>query len=136
LNDRCKEIAVTVQRDPELREAERRWLNGDSALPVVTILVSRGANAEAAAVARLALTRPDCLDAAELEAALARIAASPPGWAEALASFAESPSPEAWCELMRFVPPEYAYQRMRDTIRRLRKLGVSARILHSRASFT
>ena len=111
-------------------------MNGDSALPVVTILVSRGANAEAAAVARLALTRPDCLDAAELEAALARIAASPPGWAEALASFAESPSPEAWCELMRFVPPEYAYQRMRDTIRRLRKLGVSARILHSRASFT
>ena len=109
-------------------------MNGDSALPVVTILASRGANAEAAAVARLALTRPDCLDAAELEAALARIAASPPGWAEALASFAESPSPEAWCELMRFVPPEYAYQRMRDTIRRLRKLGVDGDRLFRYAS--
>lgn len=29
---------MTVQRDPEIRDAEQRWLNGGSALPVVTIV--------------------------------------------------------------------------------------------------
>lgn len=125
---------MAVQRDFELRDAERRWLNGGSALPVVTLLLSQGAKVEAAAVARLALARPDCSDATELEAALARIAASPPGWAEALARFAEAPSPEGWRELMRFVPPEHAYQRMRDTIRRLRTLGVDGDRLFRYAS--
>src|SRR3970282_2495990 len=82
------------------------------------------ARVEASAVARRALPRPDCPDAEELEAALARVAAAPPGWGEALAGFAGAPSPEAWRELMRFAPPEHLYQRTRDAIRRLRKLGV------------
>ena len=126
--------AVAVQRDSELREAEQRWLNGDSALPVVALLVARGANVEAAAVARLALARSDCPDAPDLEAALARIAASPAGWAESLASFARSPSLEGWRELMRFVPPEYVYQRQRETVRRLGSLGVSGDLLFRCAS--
>ena len=125
---------MTVQSDPELQDAEQRWLNGDSALPVVTLLVARGANVEAAAVARLALARSDCPDAPDLEAALARIAATPAGWAESLASFARSPSLEGWRELMRFVPPEYAYQRMRETVRHLRKLGVDGDRLFQYAS--
>lgn len=115
---------MAVQRDFELRTAERRWLNGDSALPVVRLLEERGAKVEAAAVARLALARPDCQDGEELEAALSRIAAAPAGWGAALADFAEVPTPEGWRELMRFAPPEYFYQRTRDAIRRLRKLGV------------
>ena len=115
---------MTVQRDPEIRDAEQRWLKGGSALPVVTLLLSRDAKVQAAAVARLALARPGCPDAEELEAALARVAAAPPGWGDALAGFASAPSPEAWRELMRFAPPEYLYQRTRDAIRRLRKLGV------------
>jgi len=125
---------VPVQRDSELRDAEQRWLNGDSALPVVTLLVSRGANAEAAAVARLALTRPACPDAMELEAILDRLAASPAGWTESLAEFARSPSRERWRELMRFVPPEYMYQRHREAVRRLRSLGVDGDMLFQCAS--
>ena len=125
---------MAVQKDPELHEAERRWLNGASALPVVTLLLARGANVEAAAVARLALARPDCPDAPELEAALARIVASPPGWAEALVEFAKSPTRDGWRELMRFVPPEYAYQRLRDTVRRLKALGVPGDMLFECAS--
>lgn len=125
---------MTVQRDPELRDAEQRWLNGGSALPVVTLLLSRDAKEQAAAVARLALARPGCPDAEELEAALARVAAAPPGWGEALAGFAGAPSPEAWRELMRFAPPEHIHQRTRDAIRRLRKLGVDGDILFRCAS--
>ncbi len=125
---------MTVQRDPELRDAEQRWLNGGSALPVVTLLLSRDAKVQAAAVARLALARPDCPDAGELEVALAKVAAAPPGWGEALTGFASAPSPEAWRELMRFVPPEYIYQRTRDAIRRLRKLGVDGDSLFRCAS--
>lgn len=134
LDDRYQDKAVTVQRDPELREAEQRWLNGGSALPVVTLLLSRDAKVQAAAVARLALARSGCPDAAELEAALARVAAAPPGWGEALSGFASAPSPEAWHELMRFAPPEYFYQRTRDAIRRLRKLGVDGDSLFRCAS--
>jgi hypothetical protein len=125
---------VEMQRDSELRDAEQRWLNGDSALPVVTLLVSRGKEAEAAAVARLALARPGCPDAADLEAILDRLAASPAGWAESLAEFARSPSLERWRELMRFVPSQYVYQRQRVAVRRLRSLGVDGDMLFRCAS--
>ena len=123
-----------MQRDPELRDAELRWLQGDSALPVVALLEARGAKTEAAAVARLALTRPDCPDAPDLEAILDRLAASPAGWMDSLAEFASSPSLERWRELMRFVPPEYAYQRHREAVRRLRLLGVQGDTLFQCAS--
>ena len=125
---------MTVQRDPEIRDAEQRWLNGGSALPVVTLLLSCDAKEQAAAVARLALARPGCPDVEELEAALARVAAAPPGWGKALAGFASAPSPEAWRELMRFVPSQYAYQRQREAVRRLRSLGVDGDMLFRCAS--
>jgi hypothetical protein len=126
---------MAAKRDFELRNAERRWLlEGQSALPVVQLLEAQGATVEAGAVARLALTRPGCLDAAELEEILDRLAASPPGWAEALAAFAKAPSVERWPELMRFVPPEYLFQRHRETVRRLRALGVDGNMLFRCAS--
>jgi hypothetical protein len=53
---------------------------------------------------------------------------------ESLAEFAKSPSLERWRELMRFVPPEYAYQRHRETVRRLRSLGVDGDMLFRCAS--
>jgi hypothetical protein len=123
-----------MQRDAELRDAERRWLNGASALPVVTLLLSRGAHAQAAAVARLALTQPGCPDAKDLETALARIAALPTGWSESLAEFAKALSLERWQQLMRFVPAQYFNQRHRETVRRLRKLGVSGDLIFRCAS--
>jgi hypothetical protein len=126
---------MAVKRDFKLRDAERRWLlEGQSALPVVQLLEAQGAMLEAGAVARLALTRPDCPDAAELEAILDRLAASPPGWAEALAAFAKAPSVERWQELMRFVPSEYLFQRHREAVRRLRALGMDGSMLFRCAS--
>lgn len=103
-------------------------------MPVVKLLVSRGANTEAGAVARLALAMPNCPHAAELEAALARLAAFPEGWERSLAEFAEAPSLERWRELMRFVPTDYAYQRLRETVRRLISLGTNGDALFRCAS--
>jgi hypothetical protein len=120
-----------MHRTFELRAAERRWFEGGSALPVVKLLRSSDARVEAAAVARLALSRTGCPDAAELEAELARLAALPAGYEQALKEFAKHPSPESWRELMRFVPREYAYQRLRETVRRLSALGVNGDALFS-----
>lgn len=126
---------MAVRRDLERRHAERRWLlEGQSALPVVRLLEAEGATVEAGAVARLALTRPECPDARELETILDRLAASPPGWTQALAEFAQAPSLEQWQELMRFVPPEYLFQRHREAVRRLRALGVDGNMLFRCAS--
>lgn len=40
----------------------RRWFNGDSSLPLVLRLRELGFDDEAAAMARLALRDPECLD--------------------------------------------------------------------------
>jgi hypothetical protein len=123
-----------MHRTFELRAAERRWLEGGSALPVVKLLRYSDARAQAAAVARLALSRTGCPDAAGLEAELAQLAALPAGYEQALKDFASNPSSESWRELMRFVPTEYAYQRLRETVRRLSALGVNGDALFSCAA--
>jgi len=120
--------------DPEVREARQRWLNGGSALCVVELMASRGAKNEAVAVARLALAKPNCVDAAELRDVLSKLASPPAGWEESLARFAELPSRDAWRELMRFVPPDHAYLRLRDAIGRLRALGVDGDMIFRCAS--
>lgn len=113
-----------MRSDPALKEVEEQWLAGGSALPLARRLAQTGACDEAAAVARLALSRPNCADARELELLLDELAAVPEGWAGSLASFARAPSLESWRALMQFVPPEQLYLTQRDAIRRLRKLGV------------
>ena len=125
---------MDINDDPEVREARQRWLNDGSALPVVELMASRGAKIEAAAVARVALARPDCPDAEELRAVLSNLASPPAGWEASLAKFAESPSREAWSTLMRFVPPDHAYLRLRDVIGRLRALGVEGDMIFRCAS--
>ena len=120
---------MKMDKDRELRDAEQRWLNGGSALPVVALLASRGAKVEAAAVARLALSQAECPDAKELKAVVAGLSVPPAAWEDALAEFAKSPSLERWRKLMRFVPPERAYLRQQDAMRRLRGLGVDGNLL-------
>lgn len=115
---------MDVHNDPEVREARQRWLKGGSALPVVELLASKGAKVEAAAMARLALARPDCPDAEQIKATLSNLASPPAGWDQSLTEFATTPSVEAWQELMRFVPLDYLYLRLRDMVGRLRSLGV------------
>lgn len=125
---------MDINDDPEVGEARRRWLNGGSALPVVELMALRDGKVEAAAVARLALAKPDCPDAEELRSVLAKVASPPAVWEESLAKFAESPSRDAWRELMRFVPPDHAYLRLRDAIGRLRALGVDGDMIFRCAS--
>jgi hypothetical protein len=49
--------------------------------------------------------------------------------AEHLVRFAAAPSLERWREILRFVPPEHPYQRQRNAIRQLRRLGVEGDVL-------
>jgi hypothetical protein len=115
---------MDINADPEVREARKRWLAGGSALAVVEVMSTRGAKIEAAAVARLALAKPDCPDTAELRAVLAGLSSPPEGWDESLAGFSRSPSAESWRDLIRFIPADSLYLRLRDVVGRLQNLGV------------
>lgn len=115
--------------DPELDALQQQWLGGGSALPLVRLLVSRGKGDHAAAIARLVLGRDDCVDAAEIEQCLDEIDEASDEWREQLASMARDPSVDRFEELMRFVPPNLIYQRLRNSIRKLKKLGVDANLL-------
>jgi hypothetical protein len=115
--------------DPELDALQQEWLGGGSALPLVRLLVQRGEGDHAAAIARIALGRADCLDADAIEDCLDRIDEAPDEWRAQLAAMARDPSVERFEELMRFVPPELIYQRLRNALRKLRKLGVDANVL-------
>jgi hypothetical protein len=115
--------------DGQCRFLIRRWFHGDSALPLVQRLFDSGCEAEAAATARLALADSECLDRDELEAMLRKIASEPDGWDEALRYFARNPSEERWQELMRFVPEDVFYQRLRTTVPLLMRMQCDGNVL-------
>lgn len=115
--------------DPELDTLQQEWLGGGSALPMLRLLVRRGEGDHAAAIARIALGRADCPDAGAIEQLLDEIDEAPDEWREQLAAMARDPSVDRFEELMRFVPPDLIYQRLRNALRKLRKLGVDANIL-------
>ena len=117
-----------VVEDVELQQAQQTWLRG-SALPLVSLHVSRGEVVEAGAVARAALEQPDCADADEIERLLYQLDEAPGEWLDSLKEFAAAPSLERWRDIMRFVPPELSYQRLRNSIRRLRQMGVDGNML-------
>lgn len=118
-----------VVDDPERDRAESHWLGGGSALPLVRRHLERGDVDAAGAVARLALSRPDCADAAGIEALLAQLDGAPDDWDATLRDFAAAPSVERWREIIRFVPDDLLYQRLRNSVRRLRQLGTDPDIL-------
>jgi hypothetical protein len=115
--------------DSQLTFAALRWMNGDRALPLVARLRDLGYADEAAATARLALRDPVCADREALEVVLQEIGSAPDGWLEALVEFARAPAEERWAELMRFVPEEVFYQRLRNTIDALLRLGCEGNTL-------
>jgi len=114
---------------PDDRFLIRRWFNGGSALPLVRQLLEDSRSDEAAMTARLALHMDDCPDREALEATLLESSCAPEGWLEALEIFAQSPSEERWQDLMRFVPEDVFYQRLRNTVMLLMKLGCDGNIL-------
>jgi hypothetical protein len=115
--------------DPDLHHAQMSWVNGGSALPLVRLHVERNEIVEAGAVARAALEQEGCPDAAEIEALLYQLDAPPDDWLDTLREFSEAPSVERWREIMRFVPPDEYYQRLRNSIRRLRQMGTDPNVL-------
>jgi hypothetical protein len=115
--------------DPELDALQQQWLDGGSGLPLLQLLVARGEGDQAAAIARLVLARDNCLDAEEIEQCLDDIDEAPDEWRAQLEAMAAAPSVERFEELMRFVPPELIYQRLRNALRKLKKLGVDGNVL-------
>lgn len=122
--------------DPQLTFLVRRWHNGESSLPLVTRLRELGHELEAAATARLALQDARCRDRQALEELLHEIAGANDNWLDALQQFAGDPSEEQWEALMRFVPHEVWYQRLRDTTETLLRLGCDGNVLFRCATKT
>jgi len=75
------------------------------------------------------LEQKDCPDASEIEAVLYELDSPPEDWLETLRVFSTNPSVERWREIMRFVPPDDYYQRLRNSVRRLRQMGTDPNIL-------
>ena len=115
--------------DPEATLLLRRFFNGgESALPAIRKLMETDVD-YAAVVARLALRTANGEEREELLAVLEEITSAPTGWAAALETFAAAPSEEAWDELMRFVPEEVFYQRLKYTVLVLIGLGCDGDVL-------
>jgi hypothetical protein len=109
--------------ESETRFLIQRWRNGDSVLPAVRRMIDGGHGEAAAALARVALADEACRDRDQLEAALVEIASPPDDWMQLLAGFAREPGVERWQAMMRFVPEEFLYQRIRAATTILSELG-------------
>lgn len=121
----CALAAARRGDDDALFALERSvFREGGSPLGYVRALLGRGMPDHAAAAARLVLANPECHDRAALEKILEQVAQSPDGWSDAVAAFALAPTDEAFETLMRFVPPDAYYHRLRSTLALLVKLGV------------
>jgi hypothetical protein len=121
----CALIEAHRGNDDPLFALERSaFREGKSPLGYVRALLRRSMPDHAAAAARLVLSNPDCQDRAALEKVLSEIAQAPDGWSDAVAAFALAPSIAAFETLMRFVPADAYYHRLRTTLALLVKLGV------------
>lgn len=116
--------------DPEVTLLLRRYFHGGgSAIPAIRKLMAVGDADYAAVVARLVLRTANGEDREELLGVLDEITSAPTGWAAALETFAAAPSEAAWDELMRFVPEDVFYQRLKYTVLVLIGLGCDGDIL-------
>lgn len=116
--------------DPEATLLLRHYLlGGGSPIPAIRKLMTAGDVDYSAVVARLALRTASGKDREELLALLHEITSAPTGWATALETFAAAPSDAAWDELMRFVPEDVFYQRLKYTVLVLIGLGCDGDIL-------
>ncbi len=119
---------MRIVEDPELDRATEQFARGVP-LPLVQYHFDRGELDEAAAVARLGLTRPGCPDADRIEEILDACSAPPDDWKDLLDGFVAAPSVDRWRDLMRFVPEDHFYQRHRNSIRYLKQQGVEPNLL-------
>lgn len=124
-----------LENDDQLPFLIRRWANGESAVPAVQRLLDLGRPDEAATIARVAIRAPRGEDD---EAQLARLiheaGSAPQGWSDALEALAAAPTDDGWQTLMRFVPEEVFYQRLKNTIVVLLMLRCDGDVLFRNAS--
>ncbi|UFS69032.1 hypothetical protein LPW11_14140 [Geomonas sp. RF6] len=115
--------------DSYLEDLRTAWVNGGNPRPLIEELLRLKRMEEAGALARLALDAADCPDRAAIEKLLEQTGAPPPGWADAVVDFSRNPTAEKWDALMYFTPQEVLYERTRNTLRMLRRLGTDANTL-------
>lgn len=120
--------------DPRIVQRQRFWLNGGSALPLLELLLELDRVDHAAATARLALAMDSCPDRDRIETILRETGSPPAGWDGALQTYAADPSDEHWQRIVRFIPEEVVYQRIRNTIADLIRLGADPDRLFLHAS--
>jgi hypothetical protein len=118
--------SVVTDEDPLVVQRQRFWLNGGSAVPLLELLLEQGRVDDAAATARLALAMDGCLDREMVERILREAGSPPVGWDAALEAYADDPTDERWDDLMRFIPEDVVYQRLRNMVAQLRALGAEA----------
>jgi hypothetical protein len=117
------------KNEDRIEQLRTAWYRGGSARPLIEELIRAKRMDEAGALARLALASEDCRERAALEDLLQRTGNPPPGWMEAVIEFSRNPALENWDRLMLFTPNENFYQRTRNTLRLLRRLGTDANAL-------
>lgn len=123
-----------VDEDPRVVQRRRFWRNGGSALPLIELLIELDRVDDAAAMARLALAMEPCADRDAIAEILWDAGSPPDGWDASLRAYAADPTDERWEEILRFIPMEVVYQRMRNTVAELRKLGADPDQLFLHAS--
>jgi hypothetical protein len=106
----------------QLRSA---WFRGGSARPLIEELIRAKRMDEAGALARLTLAYDECQERETIEQLLEQAGSPPPGWTDSVVAFSRNPTMENWDRLMRFTPNEVFYQRARNTLRLLRRLGTN-----------
>jgi hypothetical protein len=114
---------MTREEDASSEWLRSLWLRGGSARPLVERLLELTRVDEAGALARLALAAENCPDRNEVERLLERVGKPPDGWTEAVVAFSRDPTIDKWDRLMQFTPHGVLYQRVRNTISTLRRLG-------------
>lgn len=121
---------MTVHEQEVLIEKlEAEWVGGGAATPLVAELIRLKRLNRAGAIARLALAAEVCQDRATLEKLLQRTGNPPRGWENAVAAFHRNPTLENWDSLMYFTPLPLLYQRTRNTLRVLRRVGTDPDVL-------
>lgn len=113
----------------EVERLHAAWMSGGPARALIEELIRLKRMDEAGSLAWLTLEYDCCEDREAFKELLERAGSPPPGWIDAVIEFSLHPTIECWDALMSFTPCEVLYQRTRNTLRTLRRLGVDANVL-------
>lgn len=127
---------VTREDEDQVAHLRADWISGGLAGPVIGELIRLKRMDEAGALARLALNSDRCQDREVVEKLPDLTGSPPPGWTDAVLAFSQNPTPEGWDNLMSFTPNKVLYQRTRNTLRILRRMGTDANALFRCATRT